>query len=74
MQIALPPYASNGYKFPEEWPNVITNVISHPIIVSYSNIYPILKVIFKTIPIILIISIIIFQNNATWFFNIYFAL
>jgi len=66
----VPPYASKGYKFPEEWSNVIMHALSNAFIYSYSELYP----IFKIIPIVLIVSIIIFRNKAARLFNIYIAI
>ena len=66
----VPPYASKGYKFPEEWGNVISHVLGRAIIYSHSELYP----IFKIIPILLIVSILIFRNKVARLFNIYVAL
>ena len=71
MQVTTPPYASHGYKFPDEWSDVVTKIISSPIILTYANSHPVLKITFKIIPIILIVSIIIFKNKAARLFNIY---
>lgn len=66
----VPPYASKGYKLPEEWSSVIMYALSSAFIYSYSALYP----IFKTIPIVLIVSIIIFRNKVTRLFNLYVAI
>ena len=36
----VPPYASKGYKFPEEWSSVIIHALSNAFIYSYSELYP----------------------------------
>ena len=66
----VPPYASKGYKFPEEWGNVIKHALSNPIVYSYSGLYP----IFKVIPIILLIGIIVFRNRVARLFSIYVSI
>ena len=66
----VPPYASKGYKFPEEWSNVIKQALSNPIVYSYSELYP----IFKIIPIILLIAIIVFRNKVARLFSIYVSI
>jgi hypothetical protein len=66
----VPPYASRGYKLSEEWSSVITHALSNAFVYSYSVLYP----IFKIIPIVLIVSIIIFRNKVTRLFNIYVAI
>jgi len=66
----IPPYASKGYKFPEEWGNVIKHALSNPIVYSYSGLYP----IFKIIPIILLIGIFVFRNKVTRLFSIYVSI
>ncbi len=65
----LPPYASKGYKFPEEWGDVIMHALRYAFIYSYPRLFP----IFKIIPIILIIGIIVFRNKFVRMFNIYVA-
>jgi len=65
----LPPYASKGYKFPEEWGNVITIALRHAFIYSHPELFP----VFKIIPIVLIVLIIAFRNRVTRLFNIYVA-
>jgi hypothetical protein len=66
----VPPYASKGYKFPEEWSDVIKQALSHMLVSSYSGLYP----IFKIIPVVLVGSLIIFRNKVTRLFNIYVAI
>lgn len=66
----IPPYASKGYKFPDEWGDVIMHAIRYAFIYSYSVVFP----IFKIIPIILVICIIIFRNKVARIFNIYVSL
>jgi len=70
LQFVVPPYASKGYKFPEEWGNVIKHALSNPIVYSYSGLYP----IFKVIPIILLIGIIVFRNKVARLFSIYVSI
>ena len=69
LQFVTPPYASKGYKFPEEWSNVIMAALRNAFIYSYPQLYPILKII----PIVLITLIIIFRNRFGRLFNIYVA-
>lgn len=66
----VPPYASKGYKFPDEWGDVIMHALRYAFIYSYSWLFP----IFKIIPMILVIGIIVFRNKVTRLFNIYVAL
>jgi len=70
LQFVTPPYASEGYKFPEEWSNVVFHVLGNAIIYKYSALYP----IFKIFPFLLIVSIIIFRNRVSRLFNIYVAI
>jgi len=65
----IPPYASKGYKFQEEWGNVIMHSLSNAFIYSYPEIFH----IFKIIPIVLIVLIVIFRNRVGRLFNIYVA-
>ena len=65
----IPPYASKGYKFPDEWGDVIMHALRYAFIYSYPRLFP----IFKIIPIILIIGIIVFRNKVTRIFNVYVA-
>ncbi len=66
----VPPYASKGYKFPEQWSDVIMHSLRNAFVNSYSELYP----IFKIIPIVLIVSIIIFRNKVARLFSIYVAI
>lgn len=70
LWFVVPPYASKGYKFPQEWGNVISHVLGRAIIYSHSEIYP----IFKVIPIILLIGIIVFRNKVARLFSIYVSI
>lgn len=69
LWFVVPPYASKGYKFPEECSNVIYHVLGNAIIYSYSELFP----IFKIVPILLIVSIFISRNKVTRLFNTYVA-
>ena len=69
MQFTIPPYASKGYKI-EDWGNVIMHALSNAIVHQYSELYP----IFKVIPIILLVGLIIFRNKVARLFAIYVAL
>lgn len=69
LQFVVPPYASRGYKFPEEWGNVIAAALRYAFIYSHSDLFP----VFKIIPVILIVLIIVLRNRVTRFFNIYVA-
>jgi hypothetical protein len=64
LQFVTPPYASKGYKFPQEWGDVVYHALGNAIVYSHSQLYP----IFKVIPIILLIGIIIFRNKAARLF------
>ena len=67
MQFTIPPYASKGYKFPEEWGLIVSQALSRAVIYSYPGLFP----VFKIIPIILLIGIIIFRNKLRRVFSIY---
>ena len=67
MQFAIPPYASKGYNFPEDWGQVISHALSHAIVYQHCEIYP----IFKVIPIILLVCIIVFRNKVARLFAVY---
>jgi hypothetical protein len=69
MQFTVPPYASKGYKI-EEWGNVIMHALSNAIVNQYSKLYP----IFKVIPIILLVCIIVFRNKVARLFAIYVSI
>ncbi|MHC4737112.1 MAG: hypothetical protein ACYTDW_22090 [Planctomycetota bacterium] len=66
MQFTIPPYASKGYKI-EDWGNVIFHALSNAIVHQYSEWYH----IFKVIPIILLVCIIVFRNKVARLFAIY---
>ena len=66
LQFVVPPYASKGYKFPQEWGNVIAFALRHAFIYSNSKLFP----VFKIIPIILIVLIIVLRNRVNRLFNI----
>ncbi len=66
MQFTIPPFASKGYKI-EEWGNVIQHALGNAIVHQYSKLYP----IFKVIPIILLVCIIVFRNKVARLFAIY---
>ncbi|MHC4751384.1 MAG: hypothetical protein ACYTFW_16115, partial [Planctomycetota bacterium] len=70
LQFVAPPYASKGYKFPQEWGDVTYHALGNAIVHSYSQLYP----IFKVIPIILLIGIIIFRNKVARLFSIYVSI
>ncbi len=63
----IPPYASKGYKFPDEWGDVIMHALRYAFIYSYPRLFP----IFKIIPVVLIIGVIVFRNKVARIFNIY---
>ncbi len=65
----IPPYASKGYKFPEEWVDVLMHAAPYAFIYSYAQLFP----LFKIIPIALIVLIIIFKNKVGRLFNLYVA-
>ncbi|HAJ32576.1 MAG TPA: hypothetical protein DCK79_04300 [Candidatus Atribacteria bacterium] len=62
----IPPYASKGFEISEI--GVVTGeVLSHSLVYNFSSFY----LIFKILPLILIIGIILFRNRVTHIFNIY---
>jgi hypothetical protein len=64
----IPPYASKGFNWSEI--GLITGeILSNAIVYSYTTMFP----IFKIIPIILVVSIIIFRNRVSRIFSIYAA-
>jgi len=63
----IPPYASKGYKFPDEWGDVIMYALRYAFIYSYSGVFT----IFKIIPIILIVGIIVFRNKVARLLALY---
>jgi len=70
LWFVIPPYASKGYSFPEEWQDVAFHVLGKAVVYSYPQLYP----IFKIIPILLIVSILICCNKVARLFNIYVAI
>jgi len=66
----IPPYASKGYNFPEDWRNVIFHALGNAIVYQHREIYP----IFKVIPIILFIGIFVFRNKVARLFSIYVSI
>jgi len=65
----IPPYASKGYKL-DEWGDVISHALRKAVIYSYSELFP----IFKIIPIILLIGIFVFRNKVARLFSIYVSI
>jgi len=65
----VPPYASKGFEWPETG-MVIGEIISSSLVVTYTALYP----IFKIIPIILVISVIFLRNKVTRLFDVYAAI
>lgn len=63
----VPPYASKGYNFPEDLRSVIFHALGNAIVYQHREIYP----IFKVIPIILLICIIVFRNKVARLFAVY---
>ncbi len=63
----VPPYASKGYNFPQDWSNVIHQVLRDPLVLSYSQLYP----VFKITPIVLIVLIVVLSNKVARLFAIY---
>ncbi len=68
LQFITPPYASKGYGW-EQWGNVIMHSLRYAVIYSYPETFP----VFKIIPIVLIVLIVIFRNKVGRLFNIYVA-
>ncbi|MHC4624165.1 MAG: hypothetical protein ACYS4W_09720 [Planctomycetota bacterium] len=66
LQFIIPPYASKGYRFPAEWSSVSLEAVSYPIL-SFSRYNP----LFKIIPMLLIVSIILIPRRASRLFSIY---
>ena len=65
----IPPYTSKGY----EWAEIGTvtgEILSHALVLNYTTLYP----IFKIIPIILVILIIFLRNRVTRLFSVYVAI
>jgi len=65
----VPPYASKGYKL-DEWGDVISHALRKAVIYSYSELFP----IFKIIPIILLIGIFVFRNKVARLFSVYVSI
>jgi hypothetical protein len=74
LQFTVPPYASKGYKFPDEWSDVTMQAIGNCINLSCSKAYPGFKPVFKIVPIALILSVIIFRNKVARLFSIHVAM
>ncbi len=68
LQFITPPYASKGYKW-EQWGDVITYSLRNAFIYSHTELYP----VFKIIPFVLIILIIVFGNRFRRLFSLYLA-
>ena len=62
----VPPYTSKGYEM-SQIGIVIGYILSHALIFSYTQFY----LVFKVIPILLVILIIIFKNKVSRIFSIY---
>jgi len=68
IQFIIPPYAAKGFDLSEI--GLITGeILSNAIVYSYTALFP----IFKIIPIILVVSVIIFRNRVSRIFSIYVA-
>jgi len=66
MQFVVPPYASEGFDWPEiGW--ITGEVLSNALIYNYPILYP----IFKIAPIVLVLSIVSLGNRANRFFSVY---
>lgn len=63
----VPPYASKGYNFPQDWSNVIQHALRNPLVYSYSQLYP----AFKITPLVLIVLIVILGNKVARLFAVY---
>ena len=62
----IPPYASKGFEVAETG-KFIGEVLSHSLVNNLSS----LNLIFKILPLVLVIGIILFRNRVTRIFNIY---
>lgn len=69
LQFVVPPYASKGYNFPEEWGDVIMQALRYAIVYSFPAWYP----LFKIIPIALILLVISAPKKTGRIFSIYVA-
>jgi hypothetical protein len=67
--LILPPYASKGYQFPQEWSKVVMQALGYSILWSIPQWWP----VFKIVPIILIVSVALLPKKTTRIFNIYVA-
>jgi hypothetical protein len=70
IQFTIPPYASKGYNFPQDSGKVILHTLSHAIVHQHSELYA----IFKIIPIILLVGLIVFRNKLARLFAIYVSI
>ena len=64
----IPPYVPAGYDY-SDWGNLLGSIFSQAIIVSWTDVYP----IFKVIPIVLIICLVLLKNKVKRVFSIYVA-
>ncbi|MGB3346889.1 MAG: hypothetical protein WBA71_06545 [Candidatus Humimicrobiia bacterium] len=62
----IPPYASKGFEVTETG-KFIGEVLSHSLVYNFPSLY----FIFKILPLVLVIGIILFRNRVTRIFNIY---
>jgi len=62
----IPPYASKGFE-PAETGIVTIEILSHSLVYSYPSTFP----IFKIIPAILVVSILLLRNRVTRLFSVY---
>ncbi len=63
----VPPYASKGYNFPQDWSSVTKHAMRNPLVLSYSQLYP----VFKITPIVLIVLIVTFGSKVSRLFTAY---
>ncbi|MCJ7790751.1 MAG: hypothetical protein MUP69_11390, partial [Candidatus Atribacteria bacterium] len=66
IQFIIPPYASKGFEI-TEMGNFIGEVLSHSLVYNFPVFYP----IFKVLPLILLIYIVLFRKKFTGLFSIY---
>lgn len=64
----IPTYTSKGYGWSESGA-VVEEILSNAIVFNYTMFYP----IFKVIPIVLVVLIILFRNRVTRLFSVYVA-
>lgn len=62
----LPPYASKGYGL-FEWPTVNMHIVTHALKLRCAALYP----VFKVIPILLVVSVLLFRNKVVKLFGVY---